>query len=387
MIVAKSWDPIAMKWSKHGLSAYPYSVKGAVLIAEVTKFVISAIALAVQLSWEPDPKARARLLAFQWRSNIHMAVPALLYAVANYLSFLLAGTVDPGVYQTLGQLKIVTTAVLFRIMLHRPQTRSQWYAVCILLLGAAMASNASTSSGLQSFSHVGSLSFGGLVLGGAQATCGSLANVYSEKLFKKTEGNSIFFQNMQLYAYGMLVLASTMWFYDGEKLHTHGFWHNWDALTWLAVFSLALFGLACAFVFKYLDVSDSRPSLIRSINSLFGSSCAPPQAYVHVPTAHCIPRRPARHCAHAQSVTWLLRLCACAHACAYVQNMFYVHAGVVCIFVSAVGDWLAFGNYPGMLLLPSALIVGYAVRMYYQKPKEPDITVDVTPPDAAEQAS
>ena len=90
MIITKSWDPIAMKISKRGRDDYPFSINACVLVAEMLKFIASAVALAMEL--KPASKAeRRRLLAFSWRSNVHMCVPALLYALGNYLSFVLAG--------------------------------------------------------------------------------------------------------------------------------------------------------------------------------------------------------------------------------------------------------------------------------------------------------
>ena len=90
MILTKSWDPIAMKISKRGHDGWPFSLNACILVAEMLKLLASAVALAVEL--KPASKAdRRRLLAFSWRSNVHMCVPALLYALSNYLSFVLAG--------------------------------------------------------------------------------------------------------------------------------------------------------------------------------------------------------------------------------------------------------------------------------------------------------
>ena len=43
---------------------------------------------------------------------------------------------DPATYQILGNLKIVTTGVLFRALLHRRLSMLQWIALLLLMIGA-----------------------------------------------------------------------------------------------------------------------------------------------------------------------------------------------------------------------------------------------------------
>lgn len=306
MIATKSWDPIAMKLAKRGHDDYPFSINAAILVAEVLKFLASGVALVVELKLSSRPQRR-RLLAFTWRSNVHMCVPALLYALANYLSFVLAALVDPGAYQTLGQLKIAMTALIFRALLRRPQTRTQWIAVGLLMSGAALASAArgkhGTSGAVHALMRTSAASF---LVACLQSSMGSLANVYTELLFKAAEGNSLFFQNMQLYAYGVAVLGVTLFASEGREIARHGgLFYEWRASTWLVAASLASFGLSCAFVFRYLD------------------------------------------------------------------NMLYVIASVICIFVSAAADGVLYGTWPDWLMMPAAGLVIFAVRLYYQKAPEP----------------
>lgn len=44
--------------------------------------------------------------------------------------------VDPATYQILGNLKIVTTGVLFRLLLRRRLSTLQWIALALLMIGA-----------------------------------------------------------------------------------------------------------------------------------------------------------------------------------------------------------------------------------------------------------
>ena len=107
---------------------------------------------------------------------------------------------------------------------------------------------------------------------------------------------------MPRYAYGVCVLSVTLVATEGPQLAREGLLHGWHASTWLVAASLAAFGVACAFVFRYLD------------------------------------------------------------------NMLYVVASVVCIFVSAAADGLLSHQPPEWVLLPAAGLVLLGVRLYYYPP-------------------
>jgi hypothetical protein len=47
--------------------------------------------------------------------------------------------VDPSTYQILGNLKIVTTGILFRLFLKRKLNALQWWALILLMVGATVS--------------------------------------------------------------------------------------------------------------------------------------------------------------------------------------------------------------------------------------------------------
>ena len=53
------------------------------------------------------------------------------------MQFLTLRYVDPATYQIMGNLKIVTTGVLFRLFLRRRLSPLQWIALTLLMIGAA----------------------------------------------------------------------------------------------------------------------------------------------------------------------------------------------------------------------------------------------------------
>ena len=56
-------------------------------------------------------------------------IPSLIYLVHNNVQFMTLKYVDPATYQILGNLKIVTTGILFRVILQRKLNRLQWTAL------------------------------------------------------------------------------------------------------------------------------------------------------------------------------------------------------------------------------------------------------------------
>ena len=66
----------------------------------------------------------------------------------NNVQFMTLKYVDPATYQILGNLKIVTTGVLFRVMLKRQLNKLQWMALGLLMIGATTSQIGCSGSGL-----------------------------------------------------------------------------------------------------------------------------------------------------------------------------------------------------------------------------------------------
>ena len=189
------------------------------------------------------------------------------------MQFLTLRYVDPATYQIMGNLKIVTTGVLFRLFLRRRLSLLQWIALTLLMIGAAtsqvgckrkrcqLSLLALSGDSLKSGTIVGSsgpcmLTFcacilcrsapapqprqpsrhqsrcaviapfdghlllepgqhfelhvhrsacpQGYLFGLLSAFLSALAAVYTEWVMKRN-GDSLYWQNMQLYAWGVLI--------------------------------------------------------------------------------------------------------------------------------------------------------------------------------------
>lgn len=64
-------------------------------------------------------------------------VPSIIYWLHNNVQFMTLKYVDAPTYQILGNLKIVTTGLLFWVWLRRKLTPLQWMALVLLMIGAA----------------------------------------------------------------------------------------------------------------------------------------------------------------------------------------------------------------------------------------------------------
>ena len=101
---------------------YPYSVATVPFFSELVKLFVSAYVLFVNLARNRS----ATHVTTHWASVLLYPIPSLVYLVHNNVQFYTMSYVDPATYQILGNLKIVTTGILFRFALRRRSTRVQW---------------------------------------------------------------------------------------------------------------------------------------------------------------------------------------------------------------------------------------------------------------------
>ncbi|KAL0322735.1 UNVERIFIED_CONTAM: CMP-sialic acid transporter 3 [Sesamum angustifolium] len=69
------------------------------------------------------------------RNNVLLAVPALLYAINNYLKFIMQLYFNPATVKMLSNLKVLVIAVLLKVIMRRRFSVIQWEALALLLIG------------------------------------------------------------------------------------------------------------------------------------------------------------------------------------------------------------------------------------------------------------
>ncbi|GER32677.1 UDP-galactose transporter 6 [Striga asiatica] len=186
------------------------------------------------------------------RSNVLLAVPALLYAINNYLKFVMQLYFDPATVKMLSNLKVLVIAVLLRIIMRRRFSIIQCEALALLLIGISI-------NQLKSFPE-GTSALGLPVTTGAYVytlifvTVPSMASVFNEYALKSQYDTSIYLQNLFLYGYGaifnFLGILGTVIFKGPSSfdiLEGH------SKATMLLICNNAAQGILSSFFFKYAD--------------------------------------------------------------------------------------------------------------------------------------
>ncbi|KAG7232277.1 hypothetical protein INR49_009077 [Caranx melampygus] len=238
-------------------------------------------------------------------SSLKWAVPAFLYFLDNLIIFYVMTYLQPAMAVLFSNFVILTTAVLFRIVLKRRLSWVQWAALVILFLSIVSLTTGSGSSqksiavpGLHanplstpsnacllytqlleqmrnssaSESWASSLpgqawrdkvveklrSLGvGHILLLLQCFISAMANIYNEKILKEGDQitESIFIQNSKLYAFGVVFNAMTLGLgSEARGLTVHcGLLHGHNVYSLGLVLVTAALGLSVAFILKFRD--------------------------------------------------------------------------------------------------------------------------------------
>lgn len=218
-----------------------YSKFSSVLLTELGKAIFSFTALAAGGSLrEVRPSAREAL---------QYAVPELIYCVNNYLVFVILEHVDATTFQLLGQLKIVFTGILFRLVLKRRLSDYQWLAIWQLACGATV----SQIPGRQP--QETQAPFFGVVLSVVSCCLSALAGIYNEKIMKDKAEVSIHWQNLQLYTWGILFcfIGDRFTHHADREAQPQGFFSGYNVWAVVVVLNNLFMGLSISAILKFVD--------------------------------------------------------------------------------------------------------------------------------------
>ncbi|XP_070541746.1 probable UDP-sugar transporter protein SLC35A4 [Ptychodera flava] len=223
----------------------PFNSSAVVLLIEFHKLLFSVVMFA------PEVVSQGLRLP-HWRHCVLFAVPALLYCINNNIVVHMQLYMDPASFQVLSNLKIASTAILYRYIIRRRLTRLQWMSMWMLMF----AGICNSYGGLQ-FSqspHPASeiyITLYGLILMILYCTISGLAGVYTEYILKKNYQLSLHLQNILLYIFGLFMnyftYISTTWNASSES----GFFQGFTALTFIIVMTQAANGLIMSAVMKH----------------------------------------------------------------------------------------------------------------------------------------
>eukprot|EP00241_Pyramimonas_parkeae_P006827 CAMPEP_0114248404 /NCGR_PEP_ID=MMETSP0058-20121206/13557_1 /TAXON_ID=36894 /ORGANISM="Pyramimonas parkeae, CCMP726" /LENGTH=330 /DNA_ID=CAMNT_0001361813 /DNA_START=148 /DNA_END=1140 /DNA_ORIENTATION=- len=226
---------------------YLYNFSTVPLLSELAKLLVSSILLYRQFQKDPH----GTNVTLEWKSARLYPIPSLIYLVHNNVQFLTLKYVDPSTYQILGNLKIVTTGILFRMFLKRKLTKLQWWALVLLMVGATVSQV--SGCGNKTFSAP----MEGYALGLLSASLSAMAGVYTEYIMKAND-DSLYWQNVQLYSFGVLFNACALTVDDINNNFSNGFWphtmfNGYTIVVWCVVINLAFTGLLVSWIMKFAD--------------------------------------------------------------------------------------------------------------------------------------
>ncbi|KAI7735314.1 hypothetical protein M8C21_029731 [Ambrosia artemisiifolia] len=253
----------------HGRYNYDYATIP--FLAEIFKLLVSTIFLWRECKKSPPPR-----MTTEWKTVRLYPIPSIIYLIHNNVQFATLTFVDTSTYQIMGNLKIVTTGILFRLFLKRKLSNLQWMAIVLLAVGTTTSQV--KGCGEASCDSLFSSPIQGYMLGVLSACLSALAGVYTEFLMKKNN-DTLYWQNVQLYTFGAIFNMGRLFLDDFRGGFENGPW--WDRLfngytitTWLVVLNLGSTGLLVSWLMKYADnivkvYSTSMAMLLTMVLSVF----------------------------------------------------------------------------------------------------------------------
>ncbi|KAK4804101.1 hypothetical protein SAY86_003918 [Trapa natans] len=250
---------------------YKYDYATVPFLAEVFKLLVSSMLL-----WREIQSLPSTRMTTEWRSVRLFPIPSIIYLVHNNVQFATLTYVDPSTYQIMGNLKIVTTGILFRLFLQKKLSNLQWMAIVLLAVGTTTSQI--KGCGQTSCNSLFSAPIPGYLLGILSACLSALAGVYTEYLMKKNN-DSLYWQNVQLYSFGAIFNMGRLALDDFQSGFEKGPWwkrllNGYDITTWMVVLNLGSTGLLVSWLMKYADnivkvYSTSMAMLLTMVLSLY----------------------------------------------------------------------------------------------------------------------
>ncbi|XP_006652444.1 CMP-sialic acid transporter 4 [Oryza brachyantha] len=224
-------------------------------LTEVTKVIFAIVMLIIQSRKQKvgeKPLLSLSTFVQAARNNVLLAVPALLYAINNYLKFIMQLYFNPATVKMLSNLKVLVIAILLKFIMRRKFSIIQWEALALLLIGISVNQLSSIPDGTKSFGlAVTTIAY---IYTFIFVTVPSLASVYNEYALKSQFDTSIYLQNLFLYGYGaifnFLGILGTVIFQGPESfdiLRGH------SRATMFLICNNAAQGILSSFFFKYAD--------------------------------------------------------------------------------------------------------------------------------------
>ncbi|XP_040912976.1 probable UDP-sugar transporter protein SLC35A5 [Toxotes jaculatrix] len=298
---------LLLKFSANAENKYDFLPASVNLLAEALKLLFCLV-MSVRVIVREGRSCRELgcSSSSSFLSSLKWAVPAFLYFLDNLIIFYVMTYLQPAMAVLFSNFVILTTAVLFRIVLKRRLSWVQWAALVILFLSIVSLTTGSGSGSQNSIavpglhsnplstpsnscllytqlleqmrnssaseswtSHLPGQAWRDRVIGKLrslgvghillllQCFISAMANIYNEKILKDGDQltESIFIQNSKLYAFGVVFNGLTLGLSsEARGLTVHcGLLHGHNVYSLGLVLVTAALGLSVAFILKFRD--------------------------------------------------------------------------------------------------------------------------------------
>eukprot|EP01013_Petalomonas_cantuscygni_P031802 TRINITY_DN58117_c0_g1_i1.p1 TRINITY_DN58117_c0_g1~~TRINITY_DN58117_c0_g1_i1.p1 ORF type:complete len:403 (-),score=65.61 TRINITY_DN58117_c0_g1_i1:192-1400(-) len=231
---------ILIRWTK--INAVVYDDTSAVMLTEVAKLLTCAVIFYARSGsflfsrmLEPHNVSRG-----MW-----YAVPSLIYAVYNNLTFYNLTSIDAATYQVFMQVRVLFTGLLFTFLLSKSLTGRQWFALCLLAVGVAWKHMGNVE--VHSLTAVAFVFF--------QAALSSFAGVYNEKLLKGDRTMDVFEANAYMYTFAILFNVLFGLFRNPAFYITPSRWVSTTHPLFITiVVNGAVIGIVTSLILRYINV-------------------------------------------------------------------------------------------------------------------------------------
>ncbi|XP_059163274.1 probable UDP-sugar transporter protein SLC35A4 [Physella acuta] len=217
-----------------------YDSSSMVLIMETIKFL-----LALLMAW-PELSI-GYLSSIRLKQILPFSLPAVCYCINNNLSVFMQDQMDPATFQVLCNLKIASTALLYRIIMRRKLRLLQWASLGLLTFAGGLNSYSGLTEKSLSLQEI-HITLKGVIMALLYCAISGFAGVYTEYILKKDSKASLPLQNCYLYSFGIL-FNFCMWYIQGEE--QSNFFHGYTKYTWLVIVSQAVNGLVMSLIMKH----------------------------------------------------------------------------------------------------------------------------------------
>jgi len=223
------------------------------------------------------------------KESIKLIVPALLYLIQNNLLFVALANLSVGMYQVTNQGKLLTTALLSRIMLKKHISSMQYLSIAILGFGVALIHLSDYQAGKKtepSAAEViesGQNHFLGLIAVLICCVTSSFSGVYFEWVLKRSPTQlSVHCRNFHLASWSLSFAVLHILFKDFAQVKEYGLFHGFDMLVVLVVIAQGITGFVVSMMIKYASAvlkgfAISISAVFATLVSvpLFGASISP----------------------------------------------------------------------------------------------------------------